>query len=125
MTRLLLLAGLLALAVVLVAGCRHVVEQPPEVRTGDPNEGRRLIADYGCGSCHNIPGVRGANSLVAPPLDRFSRRSFIGGQLANSPDNLARWIQNPQRIEPGTAMPNLGVSRRESQDIAAYLFSLR
>jgi putative membrane protein len=116
----------LLLAVVLAAsGCRHVLEQPPEVTEGNPNEGRRLIQDYGCGACHVIPGVRGADSLVAPPLTSFARRSFVGGRLANSPENLARWIENPQEIAPGTAMPNLGVSELEARDIAAYLFTLR
>jgi putative membrane protein len=118
-------AALLVALALGAAGCSHVLRQPPEVTVGNPNEGRRLIAEYGCGSCHDIPGVRGADSLAAPPLTRFSQRSFIGGQLANSPENLARWIENPQEIEPGTAMPNLGVSRAEAQDIAAYLFTLR
>jgi putative membrane protein len=118
-------AALLLTLGLAVAGCSHVLQQPPEVTEGNPNEGRRLIAEYGCGACHDIPGVRGADSLVAPPLARFSQRSFIAGQLSNSPENLARWIENPQEVEPGTAMPNLGVTPLEAQDIAAYLFTLR
>ena len=115
----------LALVVAVAAGCGGREPDPPEVRFGNVEEGRRLIDEYGCGACHTIPGIRGADSLVAPPLVHWSRRSFIGGQLANTPENLVRWIQNPQAIEPGTAMPNLGVSQLEARDIAAYLFTIR
>jgi cytochrome c len=31
----------------------------------------------------------------------------------------------PQSIEPGVAMPNLGVSDGQARDIAAYLYSLK
>jgi cytochrome c len=115
----------LALAVLAAGGCRHVLEQPPEVMEGNPNEGRRLIEEYGCGSCHTIPGIREANAHVGPPLTNWAQRGFIAGRLANSPDNLAEWIENPQEIDPETAMPNLGVSPVEARDIAAYLFTIR
>jgi putative membrane protein len=118
-------AGLLLLVALAATGCRHVLTQPPEVTEGNPNEGRRLIQEYGCGACHTIPGIRGADSLVAPPLSSFSQRSFIAGRVPNSPENLAAWIENPQEVDPGNAMPNLGVSPLEAQDIAAYLFTLR
>jgi cytochrome c oxidase assembly factor CtaG/cytochrome c2 len=91
---------------------------------GDAAVGKRAIQHYGCGSCHTIPGVRGARALVGPPLEHFSRRSYIAGHAANTPENLARWIGNPQSIEPGTVMPNLGVSEDEARNIAAYLESL-
>jgi cytochrome c len=45
--------------------------------------------------------------------------------MGNSAENLIRWIVNPQAINPGTAMPNLGVSEPHARDMAAYLFTLR
>ncbi|MGI9119473.1 MAG: c-type cytochrome [Acidimicrobiales bacterium] len=91
---------------------------------GNPGLGRQAIKSYGCGSCHTIPGVDGADALVGPPLVHFSKRSFIAGQLPNTPENLARWVQDPQGVEPGTAMPTLGVTAEEARNIAAYLESL-
>ncbi len=41
--------------------------------------------------------------------------------LPNTPENLVRWIQQPEQIRPGTAMPNLGISEDDARDIAAYL----
>ncbi len=119
--------GLAAIAAAAVtAGCTQERAIPP----GAPQEevavdrGRRLLIEYGCGTCHTIPGVRGADGLVGPPLNNFSQRTFIAGQLPNNPENLARWIQDPQEVEPGTAMPDLGVSAEEARNMAAYLHSL-
>jgi len=95
------------------------------VAGGDPSLGHQFIERYGCGSCHMIPGVRGANGLVGPPLIHWSRRSFIAGLLPNTPDNLVQWITDPQAVQPGTDMPNLHVSSAEARNIAAYLEGIR
>lgn len=92
---------------------------------GDARRGAQLIRDFGCGSCHTIPGISSAHGLVAAPLDYFSRRTFIAGQLPNTPVNLVRWIVDPSAVEPGTAMPRLGLSEQQARDVAAYLYTLR
>ncbi|MEU5789775.1 c-type cytochrome [Micromonospora purpureochromogenes] len=118
-------AALMILPVVAVTACASTTPPPPpESRTGRPDRGAELIAQYGCGSCHTIPGVNRADGLVGPPLTRFGARSYIAGQLPNNADNLQRWIADPQAVEPGTAMPNLGVTAIDAQDIAAYLYTL-
>lgn len=93
--------------------------------SGSPSHGKALIQSYGCGSCHVIPGVRTARGMVGPPLLYFSRRTIIAGELPNTPANLSAWIENPVAIEPGTAMPNLGVTDSQAHDMAAYLYTLR
>jgi cytochrome c2 len=45
--------------------------------------------------------------------------------LPNSPENMARWLREPQRYAPLTAMPDLGVTERDARDMAAYLATLR
>jgi cytochrome c2 len=113
-------AGALALA-----GCQQDgASRRSTVAIGNPALGRELLSSYGCGSCHTIPGVKGADALVGPPLTSFAKRSYVAGQLSNTPENLARWIQEPQQVEPGTAMPDLGVSAEEARNIAAYLLQL-
>jgi cytochrome c1 len=66
--------------------------------------------------------VPGADAMAAPPLDHFYARSYIAGRLPNTEENLIKWIQDPQQIEPGNAMPNLGVTPDEARDIASYLY---
>lgn len=92
---------------------------------GDPEAGRAVIRSAGCGSCHTIPGVRGANSLVGPPLAGIAQRVYIAGVLENTPANMVRWVQNPQAVDSLTAMPNLGLSDDEARHVAAYLYTLR
>lgn len=90
----------------------------------DPERGRLLIQQYGCGACHRIPGIRDANGLMGPPLHGIARRAYIAGVLPNSFDAMAEWIAHPQRIAPRTAMPHMGLGRHEAQDVAAYLYTL-
>lgn len=91
---------------------------------GDSRRGPELIEEYGCGSCHSVPGVTGANGRVGPSLEGFGQQIYIAGELVNTPENLVRWITDPQGVEPGTAMPDLDVSDEDARDIAAYLLSL-
>jgi cytochrome c len=119
------LAGLAA-AVTLFFGCGGDVERTAAAMTGgDPRRGPDVIRKYGCEACHSIPGVAGARGQVGPPLDNIGSRSHLAGGLPNTPENLMRWIRHPQEIQPGTAMPELGVTERDGRDIAAYLYTLR
>jgi cytochrome c1 len=96
-----------------------------EVPGGDAQRGARAIDAYGCGACHVIPGVPGARGAVGPSLAGFASRQYIAGELANVPENATRWIQRPQSMQPGVAMPDLGVTDADARDIAAYLYTLR
>ena len=114
------------LVVALGTSCAKARSAPlVRVEGGNADRGRREIAAYGCGSCHMIPGITGADGLVGPPLIRWSQRKMIAGEIPNTPDNLVYWIAVPQSIEPGTAMPNLGVSDGQARDIAAYLYTIK
>ncbi len=92
---------------------------------GDPALGRGKVAAYGCGSCHQIPGVAGATGRVGPSLKGFASRAYVAGRLSNSPGNVEAWVSHPRRIDPQTAMPELGVTPTDARDIAAYLYTLR
>ena len=87
--------------------------------------GRELVQTYGCGSCHVIPNVAQARGQVGPPLGGIATRSYLGGVLPNTLQNMALWIREPQKVDPRTAMPNLGVSATEARDITAFLYTLR
>jgi cytochrome c2 len=118
----LLLVAALA-GVTMLSACHD--EPSRLVPGGNPDKGKALIAAYGCGSCHVIPGVTNAQGTVGPPLYFWARRSIIAGEVPNNPDFLIRWIEMPQAIEPGTDMPNLGVTEGEARDMAAYLYTIQ
>jgi len=90
---------------------------------GDPRRGEAMFIQYGCGSCHALKNVRTATGMVGPPLDGVAMRVIIGGRLANKPENMEKWIRDPQQISPGTAMPDLRVGQNDARDITAFLYS--
>lgn len=90
---------------------------------GDPARGRELVLAYGCGSCHTVRGVAGAEGKVGPPLDGVGGRVYLAGRLTNTPDNMVRWISDPKSVDEKTAMPELGVTEADARDIAAYLYT--
>jgi cytochrome c len=102
-----------------------VTQWSREIVGGDPERGRTALTSYGCGACHQIPGVPGAVALTAPPLIGISQRSYLAGMLENTPENLMLWIQHPRSVNPHTAMPEQGVSKQDARDMAAYLYSTR
>jgi cytochrome c len=114
-----------AVAMAVTGACSKSPETLARVVVGaSPSAGKAAIVRYGCGSCHTIPGVKGATALVGPPLIHFGRRSFVAGELSNTPDNLTLWIHDPKGVEPKTDMPDLGVSVEDARNIAAYLLRL-
>jgi cytochrome c len=113
-------APLLAIA---VAGCDAALPDHEPATGGNAKHGKKLIAEFGCGSCHTIKGVPGANATVAPSLEDVRKRVYLAGRLANTPENLQKWIRAPQSVDPKTAMPAVGVDEAGARDIAAYLYS--
>lgn len=87
-------------------------------------EGARLFAQR-CMACHTVAGTP-ANGDIGPNLTHFgSRQTLAAGLLPNSPSNIARWLQNPQAVKPGSLMPNLGLSEGDVHALTAYLQQLR
>ena len=117
-------AGLIGMA--LLGACTIERASPAvDVPGGDPARGRQLIGAYGCGACHAVPGVTGARAQVGPPLTNWAQRVYIAGSLPNTPESLIPWLVDPQAVEPGTAMPNVGLTEQQARDIAAYLYTIR
>ena len=111
--------------------------QKPVVQTvaSDPlvTQGRQLVANKGCIGCHNIgnyaEGVTYGQPQF-PDLTNFGLRNTVGaGVLDATPENVAKWIADPQSVKPGNRMPTLWAANDPKRDqeaaaIAAYLLSL-
>lgn len=104
---------------------------PQQVQSDDPQvqQGAQLFRNKGCASCHAVEGQFGG-APDKPNLTNFGKRHWIAaGVLENTPENLARWLRNPQDVKPGNYMPTLWSAddpNRESEieAIIAYLYSL-
>jgi cytochrome c len=99
--------------------------KPMPAAAGDAEHGRLLLRQYGCGTCHRIPGVATATGNVGPPLARVARRVYLAGTLPNTPANMVHWIRSPESVKPQTRMPNLGVTQAHAVDMVAYLGGLQ
>jgi len=92
---------------------------------GNPDSGRQLFEQKGCGGCHTLTALPDATGVIGPPLDNVALRPTIAGEdIPNSPDTLARWIMDPPSLKPDTQMPKLGLSADQAHDVAAFLYSL-
>lgn len=119
-----------AVSVILIGVSAGCTRRDPDrlaqgITEGNPANGRHLLYSYGCGSCHAIPGVGEADGTIGPPLRAFANRVYIAGIQQNTPENLSRWIAQPQEVQPGNAMPDLGVTEQQARDMAAYLYTLQ
>ena len=109
-----------------LSGCGDDSEHIAQVTTGgSARQGAAAIERYGCGSCHIIPGISGAQGRSGDSLAGIADRIYIAGVLQNTPENMMRWIKNPPGVDPKTVMPNLGVTDQDAKDIAGYLYTLR
>jgi len=106
-------------------GPSAIEKKAAEMTGGVPSRGKDIIRRYGCSTCHTIPGVEGARGQVGPSLEGIASRAYLAGKLPNTPANMIKWIRTPQDVQPGTAMPELGVTEQDGKDIAAYLYTLQ
>ena len=114
------LALALAAMLMLLAARAHGAGLSDEAKRG-----RAAIERLGCAACHVIPGVSNPGSHVGPSLDRIATRGYIGGVLANTPENMMRWLRDPPAIDPRTAMPKIPMTEQETKDMSAYLYTLK
>jgi cytochrome c oxidase subunit II len=95
---------------------------PPDQRE---YKGRDVFMHARCATCHTIRGSEAAGQ-TAPDLTHIASRSTLGaGSLPNTPDNLATWIQDSQRVKPGNQMPPNPLAADDLQALVSYLETLR
>ena len=87
-------------------------------------EGAKIFANSPCTTCHRIDGV--SKGYMGPDLSHFGTRTTLGaGILPNTPENVAKWVTDPDAIKPGAQMPTLGIRGDQLSDLVAYLESLK
>jgi mono/diheme cytochrome c family protein len=72
-------------------------------------QGKSLVTDYGCASCHEIGGIKKPDNF-APELTRIGSKSvsqllFLPGMPHTLPDYVAGKIRQPRAFAAGLKMP--------------------
>ena len=62
--------------------------------------------------------------MVGPSLRGIAKQQMIAGRLPNTRENMVRWLMHPQQIDPGNAMPDMGLTSDQARRIAGYLETL-
>jgi cytochrome c oxidase subunit 2 len=98
-----------------------------EPATALATQGEALFAARGCIGCHAINGYpeNKAVAQVGPNLTHFGSRTRVAAFLESTPQNISRWLRNPQEVKPGAKMPNLNLQPDEIAALTAYLQSLK
>jgi cytochrome c oxidase subunit II len=90
-----------------------------------PVRGREIFMRSSCAMCHAVDGTT-AQAVRGPNLTHVaSRGTLAAGALANTPEDLKRWIADPQQIKPGTYMPATRLAPEEMDALVGYLRTLR
>jgi len=101
---------------------RQPASPPSEVGAAN---GVEIFKEKNCVNCHSIAGLM-TRGRVAPDLTHVaSRTTLAAGTLTNTPENLAKWLQNPASVKKGANMPNIALKPDQIQDLVAYLEGLK
>lgn len=97
----------------------------PAAQTAAASEGRRVFESTACINCHRIAGTV-ADGRFGPDLTHLmSRDTIASGTVANTPQNLRRWIRDPSVFKPGCLMPAMGLSDAQLDAVTEYMETLR
>jgi cytochrome c oxidase subunit II len=99
-------------------------QKKPAVDDAAVATGRHVFETEACMNCHTINGTA-AKGTVGPDLTHLMSRDTIGsGIVANTPDNLRKWIQNPATFKDGCLMPAMQLTDPQIDQVVAYLSTL-
>ncbi|HKR62761.1 MAG TPA: cytochrome c [Thermoanaerobaculia bacterium] len=93
---------------------------------GNAERGKQLVSQYGCNVCHVVPGIEGPRGMIGPSLEHVASRPRLSNDtFANTPENVARFVQTPVSLNPASSMPPLNIPPDDARDLTAYLMTLR
>ena len=88
-------------------------------------KGNAIFTSAGCIGCHAMVGtpLAGQTSLIGPNLSHVgSRTTLVANLMANTPENLRRWLSDPQAVKPGALMKlPRKLTTEEIEMLVAYL----
>ena len=100
---------------------------PEGVTSTDPAvvEGRQVFEKNACMNCHTVQGTV-AKGKFGPDLTHVASRDTIGsGAIENTPENLRKWIDDPNTLKPGALMPAMRLNDHDLDAVTKYMTTLR
>ena len=98
---------------------------PTAPTSGAAALGHQLFDKLTCTDCHRVAGTS-AQADIGPDLTHVAdRETLAAGRLNNTPENLAKWISDPQAYKPGAHMPDFNFTPQQVHNLVAYLETLK
>jgi mono/diheme cytochrome c family protein len=90
--------------------------------------GKKLVIEYGCASCHKIPGVPKPDNF-GPNLSRVGSKPvvqliFLPGMEHTLPAYLLQKIQQPRSFGSSFRMPRYNFTRSQAEEVTTALLAL-
>jgi cytochrome c oxidase subunit 2 len=93
--------------------------------SGAAAQGEQVFLKGACVGCHTVNGTA-AKGIAGPNLTHFaSRQVFAGAALTNTPENVAKWLADPNSVKPAVMMPNMHLPADQISALTAYLEALK
>ena len=87
--------------------------------------GRDTFLSLSCVNCHTIRGTS-ARGTFGPDLTHLmARETLASGIEPNTPENIRRWVHDPQQPKLGCLMPAFALSEPELDKVVGYLTTLK
>jgi cytochrome c oxidase subunit 2 len=100
-------------------------QEAPVPQTEQQSRGRAVFLASTCVTCHSIGGTL-ARGRVGPDLTHVASRPLLAaGALPNTKGDLGGWIVDPQRLKPGTQMPQNNLAPDDLKALLDYLMTLK
>jgi sulfur oxidation c-type cytochrome SoxX len=95
----------------------------------DPAQGKKLLEQYQCVSCHQLGGKELAGASPVLWYKDIAEARRMAPDLVHAMKKLDanwanRWMENPHTIMPDTTMPYLALTRQQVSKIRSYLKTL-
>ncbi|MGN7469577.1 cytochrome c oxidase subunit II [Brevibacillus sp. SAFN-007a] len=100
---------------------KGVQSKEPAVALSPGAKQGQEIFNKSCLGCHAIAGKGGK---LGPNLTNFADRERVAGILAHTPENVAKWLKDPQKEKPGNNMPNLNLDDAQVKALVEYMSTL-
>ncbi|MGE0000047.1 MAG: cytochrome c oxidase subunit II [Ilumatobacteraceae bacterium] len=91
----------------------------------EARQGKEIVETTSCAGCHSIRGTA-ADGDFGPDLTHVgSRTRLAAGAIDNTPDGMARWLDETQHLKEGALMPEIDLTDDQVAALVAYLEGLR
>jgi cytochrome c oxidase subunit 2 len=102
----------------------HQAQPAAKPPTAEAQRGEQVFLANPCAGCHAVRGTA-ALGVFGPDLTHLAgRRMIAAGTIENTPENIDRWLRDPQMIKPGALMPTLPLGDADRTALVAYLEGL-